>query len=79
MEKLPKFMEVLTAYIHRVNDFRAVASFDTWVWHGFLGVLGTQNEWNVLVQLPIFNDVLRESRLKLRMKSTLLCTWGHTI
>ncbi|CAL9001343.1 unnamed protein product [Prunus brigantina] len=37
----------------------AVASFDTWVWHAFFGVVGSQNDLNVLGQSPIFNDVLR--------------------
>ncbi|CAL8090114.1 unnamed protein product [Prunus armeniaca] len=37
----------------------AVAGFDTWVWHGFFGVAGSQNDLNVLGQSSIFNDVLR--------------------
>ncbi|CAL2234641.1 unnamed protein product [Prunus armeniaca] len=37
----------------------AVASFDTWVWHVFFGVAGSQNNLNVLGQSPVFNDVLR--------------------
>ncbi|CAL9005474.1 unnamed protein product [Prunus brigantina] len=37
----------------------AVAGFDTWVWHAFFGVVGSQNDLNVLGQSPVFNDVLR--------------------
>ncbi|CAL8173974.1 unnamed protein product [Prunus armeniaca] len=37
----------------------AVASFNTWVWHAFFGVAGSQNDLNVLGQSPVFNDVLR--------------------
>ncbi|XP_021825375.1 uncharacterized protein LOC110766367 [Prunus avium] len=37
----------------------AVARFDTWVWHAFFGVSGSQNDLNVLGQSPVFNDVLR--------------------
>ncbi|KAI5339368.1 hypothetical protein L3X38_018640 [Prunus dulcis] len=37
----------------------AVAGFDTWVWHAFFGVAGSQNDLNVLGQSPMFNDVLR--------------------
>ncbi|XP_021808251.1 uncharacterized protein LOC110751986 [Prunus avium] len=37
----------------------AVASFDTWVWHAFFGVAGSQNDLNMLGQFPVFNDVLR--------------------
>ncbi|KAI5317526.1 hypothetical protein L3X38_037233 [Prunus dulcis] len=37
----------------------AVAGFDTWVWHVFFGVAGSQNDLNVLGQSPVFNDVLR--------------------
>ncbi|CAL2258335.1 unnamed protein product [Prunus armeniaca] len=37
----------------------AVASFDTWVRHVFFGVVGSQNDLNVLGQSPVFKDVLR--------------------
>ncbi|KAI5328974.1 hypothetical protein L3X38_028371 [Prunus dulcis] len=37
----------------------AVAGFDTWVWHSFFGVAGSQNDLNVLGQSPVFNDILR--------------------
>ncbi|XP_021802106.1 uncharacterized protein LOC110746205 [Prunus avium] len=37
----------------------AVAGFDTWVWHAFFGVAGSQNDLNVLGQSPVFNEVLR--------------------
>ncbi|KAL6272631.1 hypothetical protein ACE6H2_023323 [Prunus campanulata] len=36
----------------------AVTGFDTWVWHAFFGVAGSQNDLNVLGQSPVFNDVL---------------------
>ncbi|XP_021823254.1 uncharacterized protein LOC110764561 [Prunus avium] len=36
----------------------AVVGFDTWVWHTFFGVAGSQNDLNVLGQSPVFNDVL---------------------
>ncbi|CAL9027268.1 unnamed protein product [Prunus brigantina] len=38
---------------------KAVAGFDTWVWHAFFGIAGSQNDLNVLGQSPVFNDVLR--------------------
>ncbi|CAL2239258.1 unnamed protein product [Prunus armeniaca] len=38
---------------------RCILSFDTWVWHAFFGVAGSQNNLNVLGQSPVFNDVLR--------------------
>ncbi|CAL2260551.1 unnamed protein product [Prunus armeniaca] len=37
----------------------AVAGFDTWVWHAFFGVAGSQNDLKVLGQSPMFNDILR--------------------
>ncbi|CAL9000731.1 unnamed protein product [Prunus brigantina] len=37
----------------------AVAGFDTWVWHTFFRVAGSQNNLNVLGQSSVFNDVLR--------------------
>ncbi|CAL2271546.1 unnamed protein product [Prunus armeniaca] len=39
---------------------KAVAGFNTWVWHAFFGVAGSQNDLNVLGQSPVFNDVLRD-------------------
>ncbi|CAL2252951.1 unnamed protein product [Prunus armeniaca] len=39
--------------------FEAVAGFDTWVWHAFFRVAGSQNNLNVLGQSPVFNDVLK--------------------
>ncbi|XP_068340226.1 uncharacterized protein [Pyrus communis] len=39
----------------------AVASFDTWIWHAFFGVLGSQNDITVLRRSPIFNN-LREGK-----------------
>ena len=46
----------------------AVASFDTWVWHAFFGVAGSQNDLNVLGQSPVFNDVLRGHAPRSRIK-----------
>ncbi|KAI5344986.1 hypothetical protein L3X38_012863 [Prunus dulcis] len=43
----------------------AVAGFDTWVWHAFFGVAGSQNDLNVLGQSPVFNDVLRGQGLNI--------------
>ncbi|XP_021829759.1 uncharacterized protein LOC110769995 [Prunus avium] len=37
----------------------AVTGFDTWVWHAFFRVAGSQNNLNVLGQSPMCNDVLR--------------------
>ncbi|KAI5323341.1 hypothetical protein L3X38_032413 [Prunus dulcis] len=36
-----------------------VASFDTWDWHAFFRVAGSQNDLNVLGQSPVFDEVLR--------------------
>ncbi|CAL2259733.1 unnamed protein product [Prunus armeniaca] len=35
----------------------AVASYDTWIWHAFFGVVGSNNDINVLARSPLFNDV----------------------
>jgi hypothetical protein len=37
----------------------AVASQDTWIWHSFFGVAGSNNDINVLNQSPLFTDVLK--------------------
>ncbi|XP_074361081.1 uncharacterized protein LOC141701296 [Apium graveolens] len=41
----------------------AVASYDTWVWHAFFGVPGTQNDINVLGQSPVFDKVIAGNSL----------------
>ncbi|KAL9669160.1 hypothetical protein QQ045_006702 [Rhodiola kirilowii] len=38
----------------------AVASYDTWIWHNFIGVPRAQNDLNVLYQSDIFNPLLAE-------------------
>ncbi|XP_024195999.1 uncharacterized protein LOC112199182 [Rosa chinensis] len=35
----------------------AMASYDTWIWHAFFGLLGSLNDINVLGCSPLFNDV----------------------
>ncbi|KAI5323857.1 hypothetical protein L3X38_032930 [Prunus dulcis] len=44
----------------------ALASFDTWVWHAFFGVVGSQNDLNVLGQSPVFDEVddIRENNFE---------------
>ncbi|XP_074377265.1 uncharacterized protein LOC141718780 [Apium graveolens] len=37
----------------------AVASSDLWIWHTFVGVVGSNNDINVLDRSPIFDDVLQ--------------------
>ncbi|CAL8097586.1 unnamed protein product [Prunus armeniaca] len=44
---------------HKSIILEAVAGFDTWVWHAFFGVAGSQNDLNVLGQSLVFNDILR--------------------
>nr|GEY80478.1 hypothetical protein [Tanacetum cinerariifolium] len=45
---------------HGSNPFillEVVASQDLWIWHAFFGVVGSNNEINVLYQSPLFNDL----------------------
>ena len=35
----------------------AVASFDLWIWHAFFGLLGSNNDINVLERSPIFSEL----------------------
>ncbi|XP_068304378.1 uncharacterized protein [Pyrus communis] len=37
----------------------AVASYDTWIWHAFFGVLGFQNDITVLKHSPLFNRLMK--------------------
>jgi len=36
---------------------KAVASQDLWIWYTFFGVMGSNNDINVLIQSYVFNDV----------------------
>ena len=36
----------------------AVASHDLWFWHAFFGVVGSNNDLNVIDQSPIFDDII---------------------
>ncbi|XP_068311133.1 uncharacterized protein [Pyrus communis] len=36
----------------------AVASYDTWIWHAFFGVPGSNNDINVLWSSPLFDNVV---------------------
>ncbi|CAL2279206.1 unnamed protein product [Prunus armeniaca] len=47
------------------RGFPGMIGFDTWVWHAFFGVAGSQNDLNVLSQSPVFNDVLRGEAQKI--------------
>ncbi|XP_024156250.1 uncharacterized protein LOC112164262 [Rosa chinensis] len=35
----------------------AVASYDTWIWHAFFGMLGSCNDLNVLAKSPLFDEL----------------------
>ncbi|GJW96661.1 ulp1 protease family, C-terminal catalytic domain-containing protein [Tanacetum coccineum] len=48
---------------HGPNPFillEVVASQDLWIWHGFFGASGLNNDINVLHQSPLFNDLKTE-------------------
>ncbi|XP_068331572.1 uncharacterized protein [Pyrus communis] len=38
----------------------AVASYNTWIWHTFFGVPGSQNDITVLGRSPLFNNLTEE-------------------
>ena len=42
---------------HPTIMLEAVASHDLWLWHAYFGPAGSNNDTNVLHQLPIFDDV----------------------
>nr|GEZ00802.1 hypothetical protein [Tanacetum cinerariifolium] len=45
---------------HGSNPFillEAITSQDLWIWHAFFGVVGLNNDINVLYQSPLFNDL----------------------
>ncbi|KAL9682486.1 hypothetical protein QQ045_014285 [Rhodiola kirilowii] len=43
---------------HPTIILEAVASYNTWIWHSFIGVPGEQNDINVLHQSDIFDPLL---------------------
>ncbi|XP_020415531.1 uncharacterized protein LOC109948044 [Prunus persica] len=48
-----------TGYKHKPTVvLEAVASYDTWIWHAFFGVVGSNNDINVLARSLLFNDVV---------------------
>ncbi|CAL8154583.1 unnamed protein product [Prunus armeniaca] len=48
-----------TGYKHKPTVvLEAVASYDTWIWHAFFGVAGSNNDINILACSPLFNDVV---------------------
>ncbi|VVA30196.1 PREDICTED: putative nuclease HARBI1, partial [Prunus dulcis] len=49
----------------KIIILETVAGFDTWVWHAFFGVAGSQNDLNMLGQSRVFNDVLRGEGLNI--------------
>ncbi|XP_020417951.1 uncharacterized protein LOC109948671 [Prunus persica] len=57
----------------------AVAGFDTWVWHAFFRVAGSQNDLNVLDQSLVFNDVLRgeASNITYEINNTVYQNWYY--
>ncbi|CAL2271561.1 unnamed protein product [Prunus armeniaca] len=59
MEKLPNYLARRLWKGQKNIILKAVAGFNTWVWHAFFGVAGSQNDLNVLDQSPVFNNALR--------------------
>jgi hypothetical protein len=49
---------------HPAIILEAVVSHDRWIWHAFFGVIGSNNDINVLNQSPLFIDVIRGCTLK---------------
>ncbi|CAL1411095.1 unnamed protein product [Linum trigynum] len=51
----------------------AVASYNTWIWHAFFGVPGSNNDINVLGMSPVFDRILNGSAPRARFEVN-----GHT-
>ena len=49
---------------------KAVAPYDTWIWHAFFGVPGSNNDINVLCSSPLFDDVVNGCAPEFRYKVT---------
>ncbi|XP_074367392.1 uncharacterized protein LOC141707871 [Apium graveolens] len=43
----------------KLCPFFGVASSDLWIWHAFFGVVGSNNDINVLDRSPVFDDLLQ--------------------
>ena len=56
------YHEMYTGYVHRPTIvLKAVASYELWIWHAFFGMLGSNNDINVLDASNLFAN-LREGR-----------------
>ncbi|GJS99376.1 peptidyl-prolyl cis-trans isomerase CYP40-like protein [Tanacetum coccineum] len=49
---------------------KAVASYDLWIWHAFFGVAGANNDFTVLNNSPLFDDLLDDIAPWLRLNVT---------
>ncbi|XP_074355634.1 uncharacterized protein LOC141695274 [Apium graveolens] len=52
-------VECLKKFVSAVYAIFEVASSDLWIWHAFFGVVGSNNDINVLDRSPVFDDVLQ--------------------
>ncbi|XP_071740141.1 uncharacterized protein [Rutidosis leptorrhynchoides] len=45
---------------HPTIMLEAVASYDTWIWHAFFGMAGSNNDINVLNHSPLFDSIRKD-------------------
>ncbi|CAN0925013.1 hypothetical protein LINGRAHAP2_LOCUS34517 [Linum grandiflorum] len=58
-----------TCHVHRPTIvLEAVASYNTWIWHGYFGTAGSLNDINIIGQSPVFDRILNGSTPSLRFK-----------
>ncbi|CAN1216514.1 hypothetical protein LINPERPRIM_LOCUS633, partial [Linum perenne] len=56
-----------TDHMHRPTIIlEAVASYNTWIWHAFFGIPGSNNDINVLWMSPIFDRIVNGSTPRAR-------------
>ncbi|GKD62389.1 ALP1-like protein isoform X1 [Tanacetum coccineum] len=67
---------------HGPNPFtllEAVASQELRIWHAFFGVVGSNNDINVLYQSPLFNDLKIRRAQDIPIVANSVLTNGDTI
>ncbi|GKE37600.1 ALP1-like protein [Tanacetum coccineum] len=78
----PTVTDVAKLYRHREEKHehpRMLGSLDyLWIWHAFFGVVGSNNDINVLYQSPLFNDLKTRRALEIPFVANgVTYPWGY--
>ncbi|CAN0876177.1 hypothetical protein LINGRAHAP2_LOCUS11151 [Linum grandiflorum] len=58
-----------TGHIHRSTVvLEVVVGYNTWIWHAYLGIVGSANDINILGQSPVFDRIVNGSTPSVRSR-----------